>query len=267
LKAGEEPMTDAIYHNSFVYLIGWTTLDMWYIGVRYSKWCSPSELWTTYFTSSKHVRKFRTEHGEPDVVRVLKTFEDGGVARRYESRINRRLTVKSPKFLNRHDGGIGWSTYNKVICDDLRTGERVLVTREEFGAGNGTLYKSFHKDRKKSDVSIQRMRASNSGIVRCKDIHTGKIVRMTKAEWAQRDPDRYVHNSKGRKQRQAQVQSRSAATSKANTGMIPVFDATQQVFTRISKDEYWAQGQMKRYHFTASKIAKAFTCKTCSTST
>lgn len=194
-------------------------------------------------------------------------FEDGGVARRYESRINRRLAVKSPKFLNRHDGGIGWSTYDKVICDDLRAGERVLVSRDEFIAGNGTLYQSFHKGRKKSELSVQRMRASNTGIVRCTDVLTGKVVRMSKAEWAQRDPDRYVHNSKGRKQSQAQVQSRSAATSKANTGMIPVFDSTQQVFTRVSKDVYWSQGQVKRYHFTASKIAKAFTCKTCSTST
>ena len=257
----------SIYHNPFVYLTGWSSFDTWYIGVRYANRCSPSELWTTYFTSSKHVRKFRTEHGEPDVVRVLKTFENGSDARLYESRINRRLAVPSQKFLNRHDGGIGWSTYDKVVCDDLLTGQRVLVPCDEFAAGNGTLYKSFHKGRKKSEVSVQRMKASNVGVVRCTDVSTGEVVRMTKDEWAQRDQDKYVFNSKGRKQSVDQVQSRNAATSKANTGMIPVFDAEEQTFTRISKDVYWSQGPSKRYHFTASKVAKAFTYKTCNTLT
>jgi hypothetical protein len=55
----------------FIYAIGWTQHDRWYWGIRYAAGCSPSDLWTTYFTSSKYVRAFRDEYGEPDHIEVL----------------------------------------------------------------------------------------------------------------------------------------------------------------------------------------------------
>lgn len=91
----------------YVYLIGWTKLDKWYIGVRYRKnCCQPSDFWKTYFTSSKHVAKFRQEHGEPDHIEILKTFNNAKEARIYEEQKLKEFDVlKDPKWLNKNISG------------------------------------------------------------------------------------------------------------------------------------------------------------------
>ena len=53
-------MTDRI---PYTYIIGWSSLNKWYYGVRYAKNCKPEDLWKTYFTSSKHVKEFLTGNG------------------------------------------------------------------------------------------------------------------------------------------------------------------------------------------------------------
>ncbi|WP_343545695.1 hypothetical protein [Sphingomonas paucimobilis] len=60
-------------YTPFIYLIGWTELNAWYVGCRYAAKCSPSDLWTTYFTSSKVVSEIRDSFGEPDVVEIIAT--------------------------------------------------------------------------------------------------------------------------------------------------------------------------------------------------
>lgn len=93
--------------NSYVYKIGWSSLDAWYIGVRYKKGCSPDDLWVSYHTSSKHVRKFRVEHGEPDVIQILQTFGENAMAARLaEQQILLEVdALHNPRFLNRAIGG------------------------------------------------------------------------------------------------------------------------------------------------------------------
>lgn len=91
-----------IYHTSvdrtpYTYLIGWSKLDKYYYGVRYAKGCHPSDLWVKYFTSSKHVKSFRKKHGEPDVIRVRKTFSCSKTAVFYEQKVLSRLDVESSK--------------------------------------------------------------------------------------------------------------------------------------------------------------------------
>lgn len=85
----------------YVYLIGWSTLNKWYIGSQYSKKADPSNLWTKYFTSSKHVKHFSEENGPPDVLRILKTFDCPIKAKNYEDKLLRRLKVNlDTKWLN-----------------------------------------------------------------------------------------------------------------------------------------------------------------------
>jgi len=52
--------------------------------VRYARNCHPDDLWTIYFTSSKQVKVFREEHGEPDVIEVRQVFNDSLQAREWE---------------------------------------------------------------------------------------------------------------------------------------------------------------------------------------
>lgn len=91
---------------SYTYLIGWSKLDKWYYGVRYAKNCSPSDLWVTYFTSSKYVKEFREENGEPDIIQVRQIFKDDKLAIRCEDKVIRTLKLYSnERFLNKSYSG------------------------------------------------------------------------------------------------------------------------------------------------------------------
>lgn len=93
-------------YKPFTYLIGWPKLDTWYYGSKTSKNCQPSDLWRTYFTSSKYVKKFREEHGEPDVVEVRKIFNCKEETLIWESRVLKKLNVQnSDNWLNKHVPG------------------------------------------------------------------------------------------------------------------------------------------------------------------
>ena len=86
---------------AYTYLVGWTQHDKWYYGVRYAKHCTPSDLWSTYFTSSSPVKFFRQKHGEPDVIEVRKVFNDKHQAILWEQKVLSRVGVlKESKWLN-----------------------------------------------------------------------------------------------------------------------------------------------------------------------
>ena len=92
-------------YRPYTYLIGWSVLNKWYYGVRYRKNCSPSDLFKTYFTSSKHVKNFIQGNGLPDVIQVRKTFTNSVEAIAWENKVLTRLKVKQDKrWLNMHSG-------------------------------------------------------------------------------------------------------------------------------------------------------------------
>ena len=91
-------------YQPYTYLIGWSKLNKFYYGVKYSKGCKPSDLWVKYYTSSKHVKEMRTIYGEPDIIQIRKLFVDSMSARIWENKVLRRLKVKkSNKWLNLTD--------------------------------------------------------------------------------------------------------------------------------------------------------------------
>lgn len=88
----------------YTYLIGWSSINKWYYGVRFCKNCHPSDLWVKYFTSSKLVKKLRESIGEPDVVQVRKTFNNSNSARIWENKVLKKLNViHEDKWLNQTD--------------------------------------------------------------------------------------------------------------------------------------------------------------------
>ena len=64
-------------YEPYTYIIGWTKLNLWYYGCRYSfrNKANPKDFWVTYFSSSKKVKHLRMTEGEPDVLMVRKTFK------------------------------------------------------------------------------------------------------------------------------------------------------------------------------------------------
>lgn len=104
----------------FTYLIGWKSLDKWYYGVKYSYGCKPDDLWNTYFTSSKEIKKYRSEFGEPDVIEIRKIFKDSNSARKWEDKVHRKMdVVKSPRWLNKCYGNEKFKTDGLVCAKDL----------------------------------------------------------------------------------------------------------------------------------------------------
>jgi hypothetical protein len=100
---------------AYTYLIGWSELKKYYFGLRYKKGCKTSDLWTTYFTSSKQVKQMREFFGEPDIVEIRTTFNDVNVAREHEHKVLRRLKVLGEqKWLN--------NTTNKAFSNNNNAG-------------------------------------------------------------------------------------------------------------------------------------------------
>lgn len=92
----------------FVYLIGWSKLNLYYIGSRFcnskNRVAHPSQLWKSYFTSSKLVKETRLKNGDPDIIEIRKTFSTSKEANDYENRLLQRIgAVFDPRFLNRND--------------------------------------------------------------------------------------------------------------------------------------------------------------------
>ena len=79
--------------NSYTYLIGWSKYNKFYYGVRTAKNCNPKELFVSYFTSSKYVKKFIKQFGNPDIIQIRKTFNDKLKALEWEEKVINRLNM------------------------------------------------------------------------------------------------------------------------------------------------------------------------------
>jgi endogenous inhibitor of DNA gyrase (YacG/DUF329 family) len=95
----------------FTYIIGWTIHNKFYYGAKYAAGCHPNDLWKIYFTSSEKVKKFREENGEPDIIKIRKTFPNNPKkCLSWEHKFLKRIdAANNTKFLNSSNGGIGWS--------------------------------------------------------------------------------------------------------------------------------------------------------------
>lgn len=88
----------------FTYLVKCKATNQVYYGSRTAKGCSPSDLWTTYFTSSKRVKALIEQFGKEQFeTEIRKIFSDKNDAIVWESTVLRRLNipVKKELWLNR----------------------------------------------------------------------------------------------------------------------------------------------------------------------
>jgi hypothetical protein len=88
----------------YTYLIGWSDLNVWYYGTRYANGCDPSDLWDTYFTSSKYVKEFINCFGDPDIKEIRKIFKTSAEARSWEHKVLKRMkVVQKNNWINKTD--------------------------------------------------------------------------------------------------------------------------------------------------------------------
>lgn len=165
----------------YTYLIGWKSLNIYYYGARYCKGCDPSDLWVSYFTSSKVVAQMRESAGEPDLVVVRKIFSSKKKALEHEHKVLRRIGAKSrTDFLNKTNGrdwkqsseGLYWirnhedpklaTKVNYVKNkDDIPTGWfRGFLAPSEKQRAAASRWSSNNRH---SEATKQKMREKNSG--------------------------------------------------------------------------------------------------------
>lgn len=74
-----------------------------YYGVRFARNCSPSDLWTTYFTSSSEIKKLIEVHGADRFsFKIRRVFVSVKAARAWETKVLKRLHVpNNPRWANK----------------------------------------------------------------------------------------------------------------------------------------------------------------------
>lgn len=93
---------------SFTYWLRWKCGTKYY-GVRHGKGCHYFDLGTKYKSSSKHVKAFIKEHGEPEY-KVDRIFLNAMEAVAYEHEVLKSHDAKNnSEFLNRCNGAEKWT--------------------------------------------------------------------------------------------------------------------------------------------------------------
>lgn len=153
--------SDPIY---YCYFIGWSNQNMYYYGRRTAKESNPKEFWVTYFTSSKHVKKFREEFGEPDIIQIRKTFKTVEECKYHESKVLKRLMAsKRNDFLNKTNGDKNWdATGNEYFAKEYK-----IKTPE----GDIVYIKNLTKFCEENDLIHSNMVAAASTTSKRKTIH------------------------------------------------------------------------------------------------
>ena len=163
-------MSTNIY-QPYTYLIGWSNLNTYYYGVRYAKNCCPSELWVTYFTSSKHVKNFVLEHGDPDVIHIRKVFDCREDAIGWENKVLKRIkVVNDDRFLNKTDNKA--ISYESVLKGCRK--KKSDITRQRMS--------EYQKGRTKSEEHCRRISESKKGTTYAPEILEKKKDAMNRPE-------------------------------------------------------------------------------------
>jgi hypothetical protein len=86
----------------YTYLLGWSKHNKFYYGARWAKNSTPNDLWKTYFTSSRYVKQFVKEYGNPDIIQVRKKFNNAERCRLWEEKVLTKMKVtQNTLWLNR----------------------------------------------------------------------------------------------------------------------------------------------------------------------
>lgn len=90
----------------YTYLIVFKPTGQKYYGCRYAINCNPNDLWKTYFTSSKEIKKLRETFGNDAFeFQIRQKFQTSEQAIKWEFKFLTRVNAaRSPDWLNNHNG-------------------------------------------------------------------------------------------------------------------------------------------------------------------
>lgn len=127
----------------FVYKIGWTEYNKWYIGSRHRNGCSISDLWSTYFTSSDDVKHFSMNTGRPDVIVLLKELDS----------TRKKILAEEEVFIKEYDAYTSENFFNK-----RRNAVKLDTEKLETFIQNNQIIKPVHTIVKELGVSHYKVK-------------------------------------------------------------------------------------------------------------
>ena len=227
------------------------------IGVRYARGCSPDDLWTKYFTSSRYVDIQRWLYGEPDVIEVRQTFESSEEARKFEEIVLKELgVVNNPIWLNKNDV---LSIEPQFGNQNGKLGRGILRSQEQkqnVSKGlKGNINGSGNKGKRRTEEQCLKMRKPRSeqgktnmrGILKSEE-HKEKLS----LSWV---PERKLNHSLKVKGDSNPMAGRTGNKSPMFQ-RVTVYDCVISKTISIDKNEY--QKDKNRYISVASKRYKGY---------
>ncbi len=183
-------------NTPYTYLIGWSNLKMYYFGVRYAKYCHPEDLWISYFTSSKYVKEFTKIHGNPNIIKIIKTFKTKHEAIDSEQKflIKNKADVNK-YFLNKHvNNGKRFKNYDNISNE---TKLKISTSLKKYFSNIENITKHREKMKNKPPVSLktkEKLKTIRNNLIWISNYKQDKMIHSNESEF-------YLKNGwiKGRK--------------------------------------------------------------------
>lgn len=140
-------------HQPFTYLIKHIPTGKVYYGLRYAKKCHPSDLWTTYFTSSYDVQKLIERDGKGAFLfEIRRIFTDTKKAIEWEKRVLRRMKViRREDFINRNIPGSSMFAHSEETKIKMRKPKPVGFSEKLKGNKHATVSKGIPKTKEHAE--------------------------------------------------------------------------------------------------------------------
>jgi hypothetical protein len=121
----------------YSYLLGWSKINKFYYGIRYSKYSKLDDLHTKkYRTSSKYVKELYDAKIFPDIIQIRKIAKTREQIFNWETKVLRRMKVLTDdRFLNRWENNMVPKTHEyKQLhsCEARAKNNKVLI--KKYGA-------------------------------------------------------------------------------------------------------------------------------------
>lgn len=148
----------------YTYLIGWTAHNKWYYGVRYSQKSDDNDLWEKYFTSSSYVRECVQRWGDPDYIKIRRTFRSAELAIKCEARVIRKLKLyERDNFLNKaYSGAIHYDEEVRKKISEAAKRPRSQAFKKARSEAMKKLWEQGVYDNRRNDYRSEEYKAKMS---------------------------------------------------------------------------------------------------------